>query len=61
MGSERVTEIRIDQKTEKMFQDYLQLPENGQRMLEIIVKIAVSKCLEDEEFIFLVDYICGLK
>lgn len=61
MGSERVTEIRLDQKAEKMLQDYLQLPEKGQRMLEIIVKIATSKCLEDEEFLFLVDYICSLK
>ena len=61
MGSERVKEIRLDKKTEKMLQDYLQLPENGQRMLEIIVKIAASKCLEDEEFIFLIDYICDLK
>jgi len=61
MGSERVKEIRLDQKTEKLLQDYLQLPEHGQRILEIIVKIAVSKCLEDEEFIFLIDYICSLK
>ena len=61
MGSERIEEIRLDKKTEKILRDYLQMPEEGQRLLEIVVKIAVSKCLENEEFLFLVDYICNLK
>lgn len=59
MGSERVTEIRIDQKTEKMLRDYLRLPEKEQRLFEIVVKIGTSKCLDDEEFILLIDYLCS--
>lgn len=61
MGSERVKEIRLDQKTEKMLQDYLRLPEKEQMLFEIVVKIAASKCLDDEEFLLLVDYLSRYK